>query len=230
MLSTARLNREFSFHALVAISVIAAAAACSSDDGNGGGGGTTTDSGSSSGADSASSSGGTDAGGSSSGAADAGGSSSGGADAGGSSSGGTDAGGSSSGGTDAGGSSSGGADAGAKPDFYKLDGKGKQDFMKKHVLPAMTKILQEVDATKFADVKCTTCHGPNGFKNNWKMPADDGPKPLDPKAMPPMGKWPLTDAMYKKVVPQIKDILGAEPFDPKTGKGFGCFSCHAMKK
>jgi hypothetical protein len=35
--------------------------------------------------------------------------------------------------------------------------------------------------------------------------------------------------MGKKVVPTIANLLGEEPFDPKTGKGLGCFECHTKK-
>ena len=212
---------------LAALSLIA----CGSDDG---GGGSSSSSSSSGGTDASSSSGASDGGssssgadgGSSSGGSDAGASSSGGSDAGGSSSG-TDAGASSSGGTDAGGSSS-GADAGSKPKFSDLSGPQKQAFMKNEFMPAFAKIMQKVDATKYAEIKCSHCHGKDAMANKYKMPA--GIKPLDPKKMPPQGKYPVADAMYKEVVPQLRALLGAEKYDPKTGKGFGCFSCHGVKK
>jgi hypothetical protein len=27
-------------------------------------------------------------------------------------------------------------------------------------------------------------------------------------------------------VPKMAGLLGEEPYNPETGKGFGCFSCH----
>jgi len=36
--------------------------------------------------------------------------------------------------------------------------------------------------------------------------------------------------MSTKVVPEMAQMLGEEPFDPKTGKGFGCHQCHTGEK
>jgi hypothetical protein len=54
--------------------------------------------------------------------------------------------------------------------------------------------------------------------------------------MPNSELWPIdfadfptgagADFMSGEVVPQMTELLGAEPFDSSTGEGFGCLSCH----
>ncbi|GEM_PF-2564897 len=219
---------------LVAVFAVAALAACGTESDDSAT--PATDSGSSSGAtDSGSSSGGTADSGATGGDAGASSSSGGSADAGstatdaGSSGASTDAG--SSGGAVDAGSSSGGGDAGSSgaaiPKWSELKGKEKSDFMTNHVLPGMSAILKKADGKKYPKIMCTHCHGADGFKNGWKMPS--GIKPLDPMKMPPKGKYPVADAMYNEVMPMMIKLLGKKPLDPKTGKGFSCFSCHGKK-
>ena len=95
------------------------------------------------------------------------------------------------------------------------------------VMPLMEKLVKKADPS-MGTYLCATCHGASGAANGFKMPNDL--VPLDPKKLPPLGTSPLIDAMYKEVTPQIGALLGIAPFDPATGKGFGCFSCHAVKK
>src|SRR5215204_2805298 len=41
-----------------------------------------------------------------------------------------------------------------------MSDKQKAEFMKKKVVPAMSKTFQEFDGKKYADFGCKTCHGP----------------------------------------------------------------------
>jgi hypothetical protein len=104
--------------------------------------------------------------------------------------------------------------------------KDKAEFMKKKVMPAMSKTFQEYDAKKYADFSCKTCHG-----------KDMKPKPV--QALPELhfkaGKLAEADTepdmvkfMHDKVSPQMADIFGKKPYDPATKEGFGCNGCHKI--
>ena len=103
----------------------------------------------------------------------------------------------------------------------------KAEFMKKKVMPAMSKTFQEHDPKKYADAKCALCHGPQ-FKPH---PADflpqlhfaDG-KLKEAETEPDMVKF-----MHDQVAPQMAEIFGKKPYDPATNEGFGCKGCHVVK-
>jgi hypothetical protein len=107
-----------------------------------------------------------------------------------------------------------------------MSDKQKAEFMKKKVVPAMSKTFQEFDANKYADFGCKTCHGPQ-MK----------PRPVDFLPELHMKDGQLAEAaehpelaklMSEKVSPQMAEIFGKKPFDPATGEGFGCAGCHKM--
>ena len=107
-----------------------------------------------------------------------------------------------------------------------MSDKEKGAFMKKKVVPPMSKTFQEFDAKKFEKFECKTCHGPS-FK---PKPQDflpelhfkDG-KITEAAEHPEMAKF-----MSEKVTPQMAEIFGKKPYDPKTGEGFGCNGCHKV--
>jgi hypothetical protein len=107
-----------------------------------------------------------------------------------------------------------------------MSDKEKAAFMKKKVVPAMSKTFQEFDAKKYEKFDCKTCHGP-AFK---PKPVDflpelhmkDG-KLVEASEHPEMAKF-----MGEKVSPQMAEIFGKKPFDPATGEGFGCTGCHKV--
>ena len=122
--------------------------------------------------------------------------------------------------------------AGKSKPWDDLSTDEKKDVMKKVVVPRMTTLFKAYDATKYAEVKCVLCHGEDARKGKFAMPNPDLPK-LDfaghlekERAEKPQ----MVEFMAKKVVPEMASALGAQPFDPKTGKGFGCKDCHAAKK
>jgi len=107
-----------------------------------------------------------------------------------------------------------------------MSAKLKGEFMKKKVVPAMSKTFQEFDGKKYAEFGCKTCHGPQ-FK----------PHPVEflPELTMKDGKLTAADTkpdmvkfMSEKVSPQMAEIFGKKPFDPATGEGFGCKGCHKM--
>jgi len=104
------------------------------------------------------------------------------------------------------------------------------DFMKTTVMPKMKAEFAAYDGKKFANITCRTCHGEGAKDGTFKMP--------NPKLMPKIGNdMPSFEKLMKdrpdavkfmstKVVPDMAQMLGQDPYDPKTGKGFGCHACH----
>jgi hypothetical protein len=124
------------------------------------------------------------------------------------------------------------APAAGKKAWDDMNKDEKKAVMKKEVVPKMTAAFKEFDPEKYKQVKCTLCHGEQAKKDKFGMPNPDLPK-LDfanhltkERAEKPK----MVDFMAHKVVPQMAAILGEAPFDPKTGKGFGCKACHTEKK
>jgi hypothetical protein len=115
----------------------------------------------------------------------------------------------------------------ALPVFKDLNAAEKGEFMKNHVVPKMGELFKEFDPKKYAELKCTTCHGPGAKQGKFTMPNPKLPKISD--AM--MKKHPeMTEFMMKKVVPEMAALLTEKPFDPATKEGFGCMRCHTAGK
>jgi hypothetical protein len=104
--------------------------------------------------------------------------------------------------------------------------KDKGVFMKKKVLPEMSKIFKEFDAKTYEKFSCKTCHGPQ-MK----------PKPVDFLPELHMKDGKLVEAaehgdiakfMGEKVSPGMADLFGKPHYDPATNQGFGCGGCHKM--
>jgi len=105
--------------------------------------------------------------------------------------------------------------------------KDKGIFMKKKVMPAMSKVFQDHDAKEYADFSCKTCHGPS-MK----------PKPVDflPTLHFKGGKLTEADTkpevvkfMHDSVNPAMAQVFGKPPYDPATQQGFGCNGCHKVE-
>jgi hypothetical protein len=109
-----------------------------------------------------------------------------------------------------------------------MSDKQKGEFMKKKVVPAMSKTFQEFDGKKYADFGCKTCHGPQmkpqpvDFLPELHM--KDG-QLAEAKEHPEMAKF-----MGEKVSPQMAEIFGKKPYDPATKEGFGCGGCHKISE
>jgi hypothetical protein len=105
--------------------------------------------------------------------------------------------------------------------------------MKSAVMPKMGALFHDFDAKTFAEPKCGLCHGPGAKEGNFKMPNASLPKlPASPEGFKKLKekKPEVFEFMAQKVEPQTAALLGEEPFDMKTQKGFGCFDCHTKKK
>ena len=104
--------------------------------------------------------------------------------------------------------------------------KDKGVFMKKKVMPAMTKSFQEHDSKEFADFSCKTCHGPQMKPHPVDyLPALNikGGKMAEAEEHPELAKF-----MHDKVVPEMAALFGKPVYDPKTQQGFGCNGCHKI--
>jgi hypothetical protein len=109
----------------------------------------------------------------------------------------------------------------------------KMAYMKAAVLPKMGGLFHDFDAKKYAEPKCVLCHGSGAKDGTFKMPNPELPKlDLTPAGMKAMHakKGPMVEFMSKQVVPTMAQLLGEQPFDLQTHKGFGCMGCHTMKK
>jgi len=112
-----------------------------------------------------------------------------------------------------------------------MDRDQRRQFMADVVLPTMTEIFQTFDPERYADVRCTLCHGDNARDVQFHMP--NTLHPLDLEAFPtPESEDPrvarYAELMFTQVTPKMVELLGVPPFDPETHEGFGCFNCHAM--
>jgi hypothetical protein len=104
--------------------------------------------------------------------------------------------------------------------------------MKAGVMPKMGAAFHDFDAKTYAEPKCVLCHGSGAKDGSFKMPNPDLPKlPGDPAGFKKIAqaKPKVFEFMMKTVEPQTAALVGEQPFDPKTGKGFGCFECHTKK-
>ena len=120
----------------------------------------------------------------------------------------------------------------AAKSFDSLTHDERVDLMKHVVLPAMKTEFTAWEGEEFAAMNCATCHGAGAKDKTFEMPNPKLPKlPADAEG------WKKLEAeeadavkfMRETVVPKMAAMLGEQPYDPATGKGFGCFECHTTK-
>lgn len=91
-------------------------------------------------------------------------------------------------------------------------------FMKDVVAPTMAKRFQAVDAERYADFGCVTCHGPGAKDGDFDMPNEALPK-LPEDMEPLMKEEPeMMKFMIETVKPEMAKLLGEDDFN--------CFDCH----
>jgi hypothetical protein len=114
--------------------------------------------------------------------------------------------------------------------FVDMSKGQRKTFMKQVVLPQMTKVFQDFDKEHFAEVTCLTCHNEGAKQGDFTMPNPDLPKlnPAKNFAAHKKEHAKLLTFMMKKVAPEMVTLLKADPYNPKTQTGFGCFNCHTM--
>jgi len=110
-----------------------------------------------------------------------------------------------------------------------LDHAQRIEFMKQVVLPKMRAEFTAFDPERFAKVNCMTCHGDGSKNGTFKMPNPQLPKlPRDAEGFQKLmaAKPKIFQFMSNTVKPEMAALLHQPGFDPKTGVGFGCHSCH----
>ncbi len=108
----------------------------------------------------------------------------------------------------------------------------RKEYMHDVVAPHMKKLFQEFDSVQFREVKCMFCHGDGAKNQSFKMPNPKLPKlPNSPDGWKALNakKGKIMKFMSSTVKPEMAKLLGMPPFDPKTGKGFGCMDCHTSE-
>ena len=117
-------------------------------------------------------------------------------------------------------------------DWDKWSHEQKLAYMKSTVMPKMGALFHDFDSKNFAEPKCALCHGDGVKDGTFTMPNPQLPKldltPSGMKALRAKHKK-VFELMTKQVVPTMASLLGEQPFDPKTGQGFGCSECHTKK-
>jgi hypothetical protein len=109
----------------------------------------------------------------------------------------------------------------------------KLAWMKAGVMPKMHDLFASYDSAKYADAKCKLCHGKGAEDGSFKMPNPDLPKlpktPAEFKTLATGKKAKIFAFMKDQVLPTMAQLVGEQPYDPKTNTGFGCMECHTQK-
>jgi hypothetical protein len=120
------------------------------------------------------------------------------------------------------------AEASGTP-WAELNKEQRASFMMQVVQPKMKGLFQQFDAGHFSKFGCGTCHGEGAKNKSFAMPNAMLPKlPSTMEAFEKVKaeKPEMVKFMAEVVVPEMAKLLNEEPFDPATGKGFGCGECH----
>jgi len=101
----------------------------------------------------------------------------------------------------------------------------QKDYMRDVVTPHMAKLFAEFDPTRFANVKCVTCHGDGARTSTFKMP--DAKLPKIPRSAAGMNKLEvkmpaIMKFMRDSVTSQMASLMGV--------KTYTCESCHMLKR
>lgn len=108
--------------------------------------------------------------------------------------------------------------------WVDMDFSQRQAYMASEVMPPMQEAFASYDPESYETITCGTCHGEGAEDGSFSMPAEHL-YAID-FADFPTGEG--ADFMAEEVVPKMTELLGAEPYDPATGEGFGCVSCHPV--
>lgn len=106
----------------------------------------------------------------------------------------------------------------------------RRAYMSRTVLPLMQELFAQHDPERYANVSCTTCHGPDAAERNYELP-NPSLLPLYPTGT--QGQYqtvqqhePMARFMFQRVTPTMSQLLGEPLYDDTTREGFGCYECH----
>jgi hypothetical protein len=107
----------------------------------------------------------------------------------------------------------------------------KLEYMKTAVMPKLGGMFHDFDGTRYAEPKCALCHGAGVKDGSFKMPNAELPKlDITPAGFAALkAKKPKVLDFMMQVEHTTADLIGEQPFDPKTMQGFGCLNCHTKK-
>ncbi len=102
------------------------------------------------------------------------------------------------------------------------------DWMGLEVFPKMKAAFAKYDGEGYVDFKCQTCHGDDMEAVDFAMPTPSlyALSPTQPVEEATDYDPEITQFMVEVVAPEMASLLHTTPYDPATGEGFGCFSCH----
>jgi hypothetical protein len=103
--------------------------------------------------------------------------------------------------------------------WQALDFDARRQFMRDAVLPQMRPLFVALDAERFANFSCVTCHGSGAAAGTFSMPSSDlpvlggaAPETQDEETQR------LTEFMRSTVKPKMAELLGLS--------ALRCSSCH----
>ncbi len=103
-------------------------------------------------------------------------------------------------------------------------------YMVAYVLPIAAESFRGYDASRYTQFECNNCHGDDGQERRYEMPSrylPALPVPGSPQWNQMRERNPRAfEFMTNDVTPTVRTQLGLPEYDPATGQGFGCFSCH----
>ena len=119
--------------------------------------------------------------------------------------------------------------------FHDMNKQQRSKYMRDVVVPKMRPLFAQFDEKKFGKFGCGTCHGAGATDGSFKMPSAQLPElPSTPDGFEALGKKhpEMMKFMATTVKPEMAKLLGEKEMDPKnpSAGGFGCMSCHTMKK
>ena len=114
--------------------------------------------------------------------------------------------------------------------WYDMSYDEKEWYMIGKVHPVMRQVFQTYNHDKYEGEKfeCVPCHGENPEAKKYKMPSEHLSKvpAFGSKDWKDMENARVFKFMNQRVTPAMGKLIGAEEWDPATGKGYGCWGCH----
>jgi len=114
--------------------------------------------------------------------------------------------------------------------WAEMDQAARAQYMGRVIVPYFRELFQEYDPERYASFGCATCHGSEMTERGFAMPNPDILE-LHPTGTPEQQQMAqdhprMVRLMFNHVVPPMRHALQMDPYDPDTGEGFSCYTCH----